>query len=162
MMRTRMRRLAGLAAAAAVVGGGVAGCSRLANRFAEPDVTFKGVTIKGLGMTGGSLDVLLQVRNPNSFALDASRFTYKLFVDTLEVGSGATDQRLRVAANDSAVVPLPVDFKWTGLGQAGRELFNTGSVNYRVIGDISVGSALGTYTIPYDRRGRFSTLSGSR
>jgi hypothetical protein len=38
---------------------------------------------------------------------------------------------------------------------------NTGTVNYRVVGDLTVGSSVGTFTLPYDRTGRFSTLSNS-
>ena len=157
-MRTTTRALVGVAAGAALA---ATACGPVGNRFREPEVAFKGVTVKGVGFNGGSVDILLQVKNPNRFALDASRITYKLLVgDSLVVGSGATDQRFRVEAKDSATVPLPLDFQWSGLGQAGRDLMNTGTVNYRVMGDITVGSALGNYTIPYDRRGRFATLSG--
>jgi hypothetical protein len=38
---------------------------------------------------------------------------------------------------------------------------STGSVNYRVTGDVTVGTPLGNFTRPYDQTGRFSTLSGS-
>jgi LEA14-like dessication related protein len=155
-----MRRAAMLAAMAMTMAAGVAACSRLANRFAEPEVTFKGLNVRGLGITGGSLDVLLQVKNVNSFALDATRLTYKLMADSLEVGSGATDQRMRIDGGDSTIVSLPVDFKWSGLGAAGRQLLNSGTLNYRVLGDISVGSPLGTFTIPYDQRGRYSPFGG--
>jgi hypothetical protein len=39
---------------------------------------------------------------------------------------------------------------------------NTGSVNYRVMGDVTVGTPLGNFTRPYDQTGRFSTLSAGR
>jgi hypothetical protein len=38
---------------------------------------------------------------------------------------------------------------------------NTGAVNYRVLGDLTVGSSVGSVKIPYDRTGRFSTLGGN-
>jgi hypothetical protein len=38
---------------------------------------------------------------------------------------------------------------------------STGTVNYRVVGDLTVGSSVGTFTLPYDRTGRFSSLSGA-
>jgi hypothetical protein len=34
-------------------------------------------------------------------------------------------------------------------------------VNYRVLGDVTVGTPIGSFTIPYDRTGRFSTLGGT-
>jgi hypothetical protein len=35
-------------------------------------------------------------------------------------------------------------------------------VNYRVLGDVTVATPVGNFTRPYDRTGRFSTLSGAR
>ena len=46
------------------------------------------------------------------------------------------------------------------IGEAGRQLINTGTVNYRVLGDVTVSTPLGNFTRPYDQTGRFSTLSG--
>ena len=156
-----MRKLTLLIAGAALAVG--AGCKSLgAGGFKTPDVTVKNVAITGLGLTGGSLDVNLNVYNPNGFALDAQRLTYQLFVDTVQFGTGATDQRLHINSRDSATIRVPVDFNWSGLGQVGRDLLNRGTVNYRVKGDLTVGSGLGNYTIPYDRTGRFSTVAGSR
>jgi LEA14-like dessication related protein len=112
-------------------------------------------------MSGGSVDILLNVYNPNGFRLDATRMTYRLYVDTLPLGSGATDSNFSVPKGDSLIVRLPLTFNWAGVGQLGRQLLNTGSVNYRVAGDLTVGSSVGTFTLPYDRTGRFSTLGGN-
>ncbi|MGI9076481.1 MAG: LEA type 2 family protein [Gemmatimonadaceae bacterium] len=156
-----MRKTIAFAAAAAIITG--AGCKSLATRtFAEPVVTFRDVKINGLGLTGGSLDINLSVYNPNGYDLDATRLTYKLWVDSLEFGTGAIDKRFTVQEKDSSIVALPLNFNWQGVGSAGRELLNTGSVNYRVTGDITVRSPLGNHTLPYDRTGRFSTLGGNR
>ena len=36
---------------------------------------------------------------------------------------------------------IPVSFTYAGIGAAGRQLLNTGAVNYRVLGDVTVGIA---------------------
>ena len=64
--------------------------------------------------------------------------------------------------SDSTIVTLPLAFTYAGIGEAGRQLMNTGSVNYRVTGDVTVGTPLGNFTRPYDQTGRFSTFSGTR
>ncbi len=104
----------------------------------------------------------MSVYNPNGFNLDATRLTYKLWVDSVEFGTGAIDKRFTVQEKDSTIVSLPLSFNWSGVGSAGREIMNTGSVNYRVTGDITVRSPIGNHTLPYDRTGRFSTLGGNR
>ena len=154
------RRLALFAAAVILVAGG---CQSLGRRmFEEPKVSFKDVKINGIGLSGGSLDIVLNVYNPNDFRLDATRLTYKLLVDSVEFGTGATDEDFIVQDNDSTTVRLPLDFSWAGVGRLGRELISSGTVNYRVVGDVTVGSPLGRHTIPYDQTGLFSTLGGGQ
>lgn len=141
----------------------VAACATLGRAaFQNPVVTLRDVHVNGLGFNGGSVDIMLSVYNPNHFDLDATRVTYKLFVDTIPLGTGATDSNFTVRNGDTTRVSLPLSFTWTGAGEAARSLMNTGTVNYRVAGDITVGSSMGTFTLPYDRTGRFSALGSGR
>lgn len=156
-----MRKFA-LMAVAAVTLGSASACASLGRAvFKEPVVEFRELKVNGLGLTGGSLDVVLSVYNPNNFKLDATRLTYNLMVDSVNFGSGAIDQKFAVQSGDSTLVRLPLTFTYAGIGAAGRQLLNTGTVNYRVMGDLTVGTPLGNFTRPYDRTGRYTALGGS-
>ncbi len=155
-----MRLKAALISAVALVSASCAGLGR--GNFRDPVVTFKNVQVGGVGLTGGTIDVILSVYNPNGYRLDATRITYKVMVDSLDVGSGALDQHFTVQSNDSTDVVLPIRFNWNGLGAAGRELMNTGTIPYRVLGDLTVGSGVGDFTIQYDRTGNFNSLGARR
>jgi LEA14-like dessication related protein len=138
------------------------GCAALGSRvFREPVVNFRELQINGLGLTGGSLDVLLSVYNPNGYNLDATRLTYNLVLDSIPFAAGTIDQKFTVNDKDSTIVRLPVAFTWRGIGEAGRQLLNQGAVNYRVTGDVTVGTPLGNFTRPYDQRGRYTALRGA-
>jgi LEA14-like dessication related protein len=138
----------------------VAGCASLTRQaFEEPVVTFEDVQVRGVGLEGGSLDIVLSVYNPNRFRLDATSMTYQLYVDTIPVGSGRTASQFTVSDRDSMQVRLPLDFRWSGIGAAGRELMRTGTVNYRVVGALDVATGVGTVSVPYDRVGRFSAFT---
>ena len=155
-----MRKSVMVALAAVAIGG--AGCATMGlGNWVEPVVSLKNVRVNGLGLTGGSLEVQLSVYNPNRVPLDATQLTYNVWVDSVKFGEGRTDRRFTVGKGDSTVVTLPLDFSWNGLSSAARSLLNTGTVNYRVAGDIKVGSALGNYTVRYDQNGRFSALGGT-
>jgi LEA14-like dessication related protein len=157
-----MRKFA-LSAVAVASLAGTAACASLGRRvFKEPIVTFREMRINGLGLTGGSLDVVLNVYNPNNFRLDATRLTYNLMVDSVNFGSGAIDQQFVVQSGDSTLVRLPLAFTYAGIGNAGRQLLNTGTINYRVTGDVTVGTPLGNFTRPYDQSGRYTALGGAR
>lgn len=137
-----------------------AGCAALGRAtFAEPMVELRDVQVVGLGLDGGNLDVILAVYNPNRFSLDAARLTYRVDIDSTPLGIGALEERFVVASGDTSLVRIPVRFTYRGLGAAARQLLATGSVNYRVRGDFTVGTPLGSFTRPYDRGGRFNTVS---
>lgn len=149
-----------IAAFAALIA--ITGCASLGmlGGFKEPIVNFQNVEIKGLGLSGGSMDIVLSVYNPNAFKLEGTRLTYRLFAgDSMSVGQGALDSRFVVQDRDSTIVRLPLDFTYAGIGGVGRQILSTGTVNYRVLGDITLSTPIGNFTRPYDRTGRF-TASG--
>jgi LEA14-like dessication related protein len=158
-----MRKVGIAVAASALIIG--AGCSALGRAaFENPVVNLRDVKVRGVGLTGGSLDVLLSVYNPNHYRLDATRLTYRVNLagDSVTVASGALDSRFTVQENDSTTVTIPVSFTYAGIGAAGRSILNTGAVDYHVLGDVTVGSPVGNFTVPYSSTGRFTTTGIGR
>ena len=156
-----MRRfMLGAATAAIAV---VAGCRALGKQaFQQPIVHLQDVRVNGVGLTGGNLDVKLSVYNPNGYRMDATRMTYAVSIgDNVNLAAGAVDSRFTVNSNDSSVVTVPVSFTYSGIGAAGRQLLNTGGVNYHVTGDVTVGTVVGNFTVPYSATGRFNALTGT-
>lgn len=138
----------------------LAGCSALGRAaFQNPVVSLRDVRVLGLGTTGGQLEVQLGVYNPNQYRLDATRLTYRVFVgDSVGVASGALDTQTTVQAGDSTIVRVPIAFTYSGVGAAAMQLMRTGSVTYRVGGDVTVGSPVGNFTVPYNTTGQFNTM----
>lgn len=131
--------------------------------FAQPTVAFRGVDVGTIGITGGALDVVLRVANPNPYQLSARRVTYRLLAgDSTEVGRGATTEPVVVAAHDSALVHLPLDVTWRGLRDVGRRALADGTVSYRIVGEIEADTPVGAHTFPFDQRGRFAALGTPR
>lgn len=139
----------------------VAACSALGRQaFQNPVVNLRDVRVLGLGTAGGQLEVQLGVYNPNNYRLDATRLTYRVFVgDSVGLANGAMDTRTTVQAGDSTIVKVPVSFTYSGLGAAASQLLRTGAVNYRVAGDVTVGSVVGNFTVPYSASGNFNTMA---
>jgi LEA14-like dessication related protein len=160
-----MRKLVGVMAVTAAAAAAAIGCSTLGRAaFQNPVVHLRNVQVRGLGLTGGSLDVLLSVYNPNHYRLDATRLTYKVALagDSVTLATGALDSRFTVQDNDSTAVTIPVTFTYAGIGAAGRSILNTGAVDYHVLGDVTVGSPVGSFTVPYSSTGRFTTTGMGR
>src|SRR5919198_4131187 len=156
---TRMRLVTAVVGAASLL---AAACSTLGRQaFREPVVTLQDVKVTGVGLNGGSLDVVLNVENPNEFRLDATQLNYTVLVDTVTFANGTTTQQFTVEGKRAQPVHIPINFTYAGVGQAGRQLLNTGSVNYTVKGVLTVGSPVGSFPISFSRTGRYSTLGGA-
>lgn len=149
MKRITLALLVVAVTACASLGGGT---------FREPVVTYKDAVITGLGISGGSLEVVLSIYNPNSFRLEGTGLTYRVAVDSVPFGNGSFSDRFVVQEGDSTTVRLPLSFSYAGVGNAGRQLIQTGSVNYTVSGDITVSTPIGNFTRPYSGRGRLTTI----
>ena len=151
-------RRALLAATAAL---SAAACNDVVKRvFTQPTVTFRDVRVRGVGLQGGTVDVVLRVANPNPYALSATGATYRLLVaDSVEVGHGTPAQAYEVPANDSADVTLPLEVSWRGLQKVGRAALADGAVAYRVVGTITASTPVGAHDFPLDARGRFAAPS---
>ena len=161
-MSNIIRRRTKLAAAALAVFA-IAGCATLGmGGFKEPVVTFKDLRVRGLGLTGGSLDAYLNIYNPNGFKLDATRLTYNVSVGSNQLGTGVLDSRFTVQNHDSTTIRIPVDFTYAGIGGAARQMMQSGSVPYTVTGDVSVATPVGNFTVPYSGTGRFSAFGGAQ
>jgi LEA14-like dessication related protein len=156
-----MRRLMLGAATAAIAI--TAGCSMLGKAaFQQPVVQLKDVAIQGVGLTGGQLAVKLNVFNPKGYRLDATRLSYNVQVgDNVNLATGILDSQFTVQSGDSTTVTIPVSFTYAGIGAAGRQLLNSGAVPYRVNGDVTVGTVVGNFTVPYSSTGRFTAFGGN-
>jgi LEA14-like dessication related protein len=159
-----MRRLLFSAATAAIAI--TAGCSTLGKAaFQQPIVNLRDVAVQGVGLTGGQLAVRLNVYNPNGYRLDATRLSYNVQVGEtgsgVNLAAGTLDSQFTVQSGDSTTVTIPVSFTYAGIGAAGRQLLNSGAVPYRVNGDVTVGTVVGNFTVPYSSTGRFTAFGGA-
>ncbi len=154
-MRTRIV----IVAVVALIGAGCA--SRGASRppFHRPSIQLQDVRMAGVGLTGGGMDVVLDVHNPNAYELHSPRVRYRLFVDDVQLATGNYVADIVVGPRDSARVRVPVSLSYAQLGQASRAVLNRGTLDYRVVGDITVRTPHGRRTSSYDRMGRFAPMA---
>jgi len=97
-MRKLHRRISHLASripAAVLVCVSCATLGRLS--FTEPDVTLQEIDVTGIGLTGGTFDLVFDVWNPNDYRLRSTR---------LEVGIRSRGHALRRRAAGPAARPL--------------------------------------------------------
>ena len=153
-MRSRSRICTAALALAAL------GCASAAKHlFTAPTVVFRGVALESISPFGGRVRVNLLVHNPNAYSLSTSAMTYELFVrDTIALARGADTLHRTVGGHDSLLVALPLDVSLRGLALAANSVIGYGMVPYRLVGDITADTPIGSRRIPFDQKGEFAPV----
>ena len=136
----------------------LAACSGLAERaFARPTILVRGVKVRSVGLTGGSIEVSLQISNPNPYPLPVHRAIYSFaLADSTEIGRGESAAAFTLPAHDSTLVQLPLDVSWDGLRAAARDASRDGTVDYRLTGSVTIDTPIGDPNVPFESTGRFT------
>jgi hypothetical protein len=60
------------------------------------------------------------------------------------------------------MVRIPIDFTYSGIGGAARQMMQSGAVPYTIMGDMTVATPVGNFTSPYTGTGRFTAFGGAQ
>lgn len=122
-----------------------------------PSVEVMDVRLVGLGLTEQRLAVTLCVSNPNKAALEFRRVTADLDVSGAPLASGRSDLAVQLPPRSSIPVSFTVTTTLQNVGPQLLGILNTGGVDYRVHGTVTLTGALGI-TLPYSRAGRLDPV----
>jgi LEA14-like dessication related protein len=135
-------------------------------KYEQPEVRLNTVRLGALGLRGGTVYATLVVTNPNSFALRTFALAYAIEMNSattsaasyVPLASGTLDREVSIAAHDSALVEVPVDFTYDGVGSALRSILRSGTLDYRLSGDLQVLEPL-RRRIPFRHNGTVNLAS---
>ena len=137
-VRSRLAWVAGLTAL-------TAGCATLSRtlRFEEPNIRLQEVQVTGLSFTGGTLDLKLDVFNPNDYRLRSTRLEVGIDLEDTHFGDALLEAPLELPSQQHSLIPVPVRFEWAGLGAGARALLTRQTIRYGLTGIATLGTPLG-------------------
>ncbi|HVX89789.1 MAG TPA: LEA type 2 family protein [Gemmatimonadales bacterium] len=118
-----------------------------------PEVTLEQIGMRNFGLTGGTLDATVTVRNPNGSTIKVSGLLLNLDVQGHRFGTTDWSHPMELSADSSATFVVPVDFTWRTVGLAARQVLNTGDVRYAVSGRTHLLYQGEIWRFPYSREG---------
>jgi LEA14-like dessication related protein len=121
-------------------------CAQL--QFQAPTTQLVAVEVAGLGLEGGALRLLLDVHNPNTYALRAIRIAFGIDLDGTHFGDVAVTDEVALPAGQTTQVRIPLNFSWMGVGTGARSLLGRGAVRYDLDGQLTLGTPLGDKVVP--------------
>jgi LEA14-like dessication related protein len=131
-----------------------AACSGIGDNFKEPDVQLDHVVVRGLGLSGGNLDLVVKVQNPNNFRLEGTRLEAGFDVEGSHLGTIIYDDDFAAPENGVTTLTLPLRFGWSGVGSAVRAALSYGDLPYKMKGQVDLKTPWGRKEVPFTREGR--------
>ncbi len=130
------------------------GCAAVTDAFREPDVRLDHVVVRGVGLTGGTLDLVVDVFNPNRFDLRGTGLRLGFDVEGSHLGDVELSDDFAVDRGDTTRLTLPLTFAWSGVGSAVRSALGSGNIPYTMKGEVSFQTPFGRRAVPFTRDGR--------
>ena len=125
----------------------------LALVFEQPDFDLTSVRVDGLGLKGGSLTLLIDVNNPNSYDLRTGQIDVVIDFEGTRFGEALLDGSTRFGSQSVTPIKLPLSFGWAGVGAGARALLQRGAIGYTLATRLTVDTPLGDRPIEMTTRG---------
>jgi hypothetical protein len=122
----------------------VVGCATLGRiAFSEPDFQLKSIDITGLGLSGGTMNLIFDAYNPNDYRLRSLRMELGLDLEGTHFGDAVLERPLDLSPQNHNQVVVPVRFEWAGVGAGARALLSRQAIRYGLSGAVLLDTPLG-------------------
>jgi LEA14-like dessication related protein len=120
-------------------------CATLRNalNFEQPQIELREIHVTGLGMSGGTMDLVFDVYNPNEYRLRSTRLEVGLQLAGTDFGEALIDKPLDLSPQNHSQVVMPVRFTWAGVGAAARSLLESQELPYGLTGAVLLDTPIG-------------------
>lgn len=130
-------------------------CATLRNAvtFQDPQVELREINVTGLGLSGGTLDLVFDVYNPNDYRLRSTRLEVDLELAGTDFGKALVDKPLDLSPENHSRVLMPVRFAWSGVGAAARSLLESQELPYGLVGAVLLETPIGERRVELKSKG---------
>src|SRR6266513_4640848 len=134
----------------------IAGCATLRNalNFEEPQIQLQEINVTGMGLSGGTLDLVFDVYNPNQYRLRSTRLEVGLELARTDFGEALIDKPLDLSPQNHSRVVMPVRFTWAGVGAAARSLLQSQELPYGITGAVIQDTPVGERRVQLQNTGK--------
>ncbi len=131
-----------------------AACATLAHlSFREPELALTEIDVTGIGLRGGSLELVFDVYNPNDYRLRSTRVEVGIDLEGSHFGDALLERPLDLSPTNHSRVVVPVRFEWAGVGAGAKALLTKHAVGYALTGQLWLDTPLGDQTVTLKAKG---------
>ena len=115
-----------------------------------PHVSFDGLKVLKMGLTGIDLQLGLNIDNPNSFGFDLSQMDYSIDLAGSRVATGKTEKDFSVGSKKESTLTLPISLNLTELGGSILSMLKKQSIEVGISSSTVFNSPLGSMQLPME------------
>ena len=137
-----------------LLGAALGSCATLRNvAFTEPDVQLQEIDITGIGLSGGTFDLVFDVYNPNDYRIRSTRLEVGIDLEDQHFGDALLERPLDLSPTNHSRVLVPVRFEWAGVGAGAKALLTRQAIGYGVTGAVLLDTPLGEKRVAVKGKG---------
>lgn len=129
----------------------ITGCSLVS----PPVVTFNKFAPVSIDTAGMDIDLMLNVKNPNSHDLTITGYSYTLTILDLPFGSGGERRTIIFTANEETIVRIPIRVEHGQLLSVIKRLPDPDKIPYTLTASLQFQTPFGEKSVPLNRKGLF-------
>ena len=111
--------------------------------FHEPDLQLQEINVTGVGLTGGTFELVFDVYNPNDYRIRSTRLEVGVDLEGTHFGDALLERPLDLSPTNHSRVAVPVRFEWSGVGAGAKALLTRRAVAYGLTGAVLLETPLG-------------------
>src|SRR6266516_4066323 len=150
-MHRRIPHLASRISLAALASLSCATLGRLA--FTDPDVSLQEIAVTGIGLRGGTFDLVFDVYNPNDYRIRSTRLEVGVDLEGTHFGDALLERPLDLSPTNHSHLVVPVRVEGAGVGAGARAMLTRQALGYGVTGTVFLDTPLGDRTVTLQGKG---------
>ena len=111
--------------------------------FREPELELQEINVTGVGLTGGTFELVFDVYNPNEYRIRSTRLEVGVDLEGTHFGDALLERPLDLSPTNHSRVAVPVRFEWSGVGAGAKALLTRRAVAYGLTGAVLLETPLG-------------------
>ena len=129
------------------------GSHSVAPDLLPPEVELKQIGVRSVGLTGGTLDAKVAIRNPNGTTIRGTGLLLALDVHGYRFGETEWNRGFELAPDSIVTFTVPVSYEYKTVGLAARGVLGHGDVRYAISGRTYLIHLGENWRFPFAREG---------
>ncbi len=117
-----------------------------------PEVSLQGLKVNKLNLTGIDLNLVMRLKNPNTFGFNLGKLNYAIQLAGQSVATGETSQAAAVPSKGTGEIRLPIKLDFLSAASSLKTALGGGSIECNISGGADLDTPFGNLALPIETK----------